>query len=127
MAESAAQKHIGADTSGLPWSMRLYGERTLHFTAKQETLQRTWAILCGLHERVRAQDWAGVEVQLMQSLKAVEAATRQGSWRMAWHLTNLPDPCPSAGSPFNGLSHPQEVASAIQIVREQKALEEALR
>eukprot|EP00971_Amphidinium_carterae_P340419 6478750-Amphidinium_carterae.1 len=36
MAESSAQRHLGADTAGLPWNMRLYGERTLHFSPKQE-------------------------------------------------------------------------------------------
>eukprot|EP00971_Amphidinium_carterae_P107965 2137424-Amphidinium_carterae.1 len=106
--------------------MTLYRERRLNFTARQEDLRRCWLMLCCLHGLARQGDAASLDLKITQFLKATEQATLQGSWSVAWLLTGLPDPAPHAiGNP--GLSHPQEMAAAVQQAKDRKSLEDALK
>eukprot|EP00971_Amphidinium_carterae_P004707 94274-Amphidinium_carterae.1 len=126
LADQAASKAGGSDSTGLPWSMELYGRQRLTFNSRQGDLQRCWLMMCSLHSIIRQGDLAAVSLNVTQYLKAIEQATLQGSWQMAWLLTGLADPTPNAiGNP--GLAHPQEMAAAVQQVKDRKTLQEALR
>eukprot|EP00971_Amphidinium_carterae_P258469 5130034-Amphidinium_carterae.1 len=60
-------------------------------------------------------------------MKAVEQAAHQGgSWRLAWCLTNLPEPRPSNQLQY-GLSTPAEVAASVQFLKDSKTVEELVR
>eukprot|EP00971_Amphidinium_carterae_P185339 3679994-Amphidinium_carterae.2 len=126
LTDMAASKAVGSDTTGLPWSMELYGRQRLSFSARQQDLPRCWLMLCALHSLSRQGDYAALDLRITQFLKAVEQATLQNGWSMAWLLTGLADPSPSqVGN--SGLAHPQEMAAAVQQVKDRKTLQEALR
>jgi len=118
----------GALTSGLPWSMSLYGERCVKFNNVQpkergEDYLRFWEMFAALHALHSAGQHELLGAKLRQFLKSIEqAAQARGSWRLAWLMTGLPDPLPQ-GTPGTGLLHPAELAAAAGYVREMDTLE----
>eukprot|EP00971_Amphidinium_carterae_P352883 6492761-Amphidinium_carterae.2 len=126
LADIAASRATGSATTGLPWSMELYGQQRLSFSQKQGDLHRCWIMLCALHTLSRQGDTHALDLKITQCLKATEQAVLQHSWEVAWLLTGLPEPTPHGiGSP--GLSHPQEMAAAVQQIKERRSLESALK
>jgi len=126
--ERQAVAGCGALTSGLPWSMSLYGERCVKFSnvhpkERSEDCIRFGEMLSALHGLHYAGQHELVGAKLRQFLKSIEQSTQaRGSWRMAWLMTGLPDPLPQ-GTPGTGLLHPAEFAAAAGFVREMDNLE----
>jgi len=126
--DSQAAVKCGATSTGLPWSMTLYGERCVHFDnvrqkEMSETFHKFWVMLSALHALDCDGQHALLGARLRQFLKAVEQCVAAGgSWKLAWLLTGLPDPHPR-NAPGVGLLHPSEFAAAASFVREMDALE----
>eukprot|EP00971_Amphidinium_carterae_P309942 6159247-Amphidinium_carterae.5 len=126
MADQRAWRLLGSDVSNTPWSMALYGQQQLKF-GKLESHQRMWDMLSSFHALARQQEWSQLGMRITQCLKAVEQSVQHGgSWRVAWLHTGLPD---SRGNVMGntGLAHPTELALAVQVLKDQKALEDALK
>eukprot|EP00971_Amphidinium_carterae_P292647 5809706-Amphidinium_carterae.2 len=126
LADQRAWRMLGSDVSNTPWSMALYGQHHVKF-GKLESHQRMWDMLAAFHALARQQEWAQLGMRITQCLKAVEQSVQHGgSWRVAWLHTGLPD---SRGNVMGntGLAHPSELALAVQVLKDQKALEDALK
>eukprot|EP00971_Amphidinium_carterae_P200657 3981818-Amphidinium_carterae.2 len=60
-------------------------------------------------------------------MKAVEQTVlHNGSWRVSWALTGLPEPRPG-GALHQGLSSPAEIAASVQYMKDARAIEELVR
>eukprot|EP00971_Amphidinium_carterae_P311504 6191126-Amphidinium_carterae.2 len=126
LADQRAWRSLGADVSQTPWSMQLYAQHHLRF-GKLETHQRMWDMLASFHALARQREWAQLDMRITQCLKACEQSVQHGgSWKVAWLHTGLPD---SRGNVLcnTGLAHPSELAMAVQVLKDQKALDEALK
>ena len=124
----AAEKALGADVTGQPWSMEAYGRQVLKFGRLVEH-ERMWCLLASLHtlHRRGPSAFSLMGAKIGQYLKAVETSVAcGGNWEMAWLYTDLPEPRPR-GRPGRGLAHPTEFAAGVSYLREMRALEDALR
>eukprot|EP00971_Amphidinium_carterae_P232376 4611291-Amphidinium_carterae.3 len=125
LTDERAIRELGSDQTGMPWSMQTYGQQRLVFPARHEHLHRMWTMLCHLHTLSRMGKHQEVDLAITQFLKSIEQATMaNGSWKIAWSLTGLPDPVEKSTA---GLTHPQELSAAIQHVKEQRTMEDLLR
>ena len=125
--DQAAARALGADHTGLPWTMELYADRMIRF--RNEHLERTWAFLAHLHGLSRRGEHLLLAARLGQFLKATELAAQcNGSWKLAWAMTSLPEvrSC-SAGSVGKGLAMPAEYAATVAWLKDQQTLETAMK
>eukprot|EP00971_Amphidinium_carterae_P338978 6476555-Amphidinium_carterae.3 len=124
LADQRGWRMLGSDVSNTPWSMALDGH--IKF-GKLESHQSMWDMLSAFHALARQQEWAQLGMRITQCLKAVEQSVQHGgSWRVAWLHSGLPD---SRGNVMGntGLAHPSELALAVQVLKDQTALENALK
>ena len=125
--DHAAARALGSDLNGLPWTMELYADRMLRF--RNEHLERTWAFLAHLHGLSRRGEHLLLAARIGQFLKATELATQcNGSWKLAWALTSLPEvrSC-AAGAVGKGLAMPAEYAATVAWLKDQQTLEAAVK
>eukprot|EP00971_Amphidinium_carterae_P349169 6490879-Amphidinium_carterae.4 len=126
LADQRAWKLLGSDISQTPWSMQLYAQQHIRF-GRLETHQRMWDMLACFHSLARQRDWSQLDMKVTQCLKACEQSVQHGgSWKIAWLHTGIHD---SRGNVLGntGLAHPAELSLAVQVLKDQKALDEALR
>eukprot|EP00971_Amphidinium_carterae_P261553 5188806-Amphidinium_carterae.1 len=126
LADQRAWKMLGSDVSQTPWSMQLYAQQHIRF-GRLETHQRMWDMLACFHSLARQRDWAQLDMRVTQCLKACEQSVQHGgSWKVAWLHTGIHD---SRGNVLGntGLAHPSELSLAVQVLKDQKALDEALK
>eukprot|EP00971_Amphidinium_carterae_P030467 599423-Amphidinium_carterae.1 len=80
-----------------------------------------------LHALARQGEWAQLGMRITQCLKATEQSVQHGgSWKVAWLHTGIAD---TRGNVLGntGLAHPAELALAVQVLRDQKVLEDSLK
>ena len=119
---------LGADITGSAWSLQAYGDAKIPWTPQQDDLRRFFAMLASLHSLHRSGQHALIGARVAQYPKAVKILSRcKGSWAMAWPMTDLPEPIPRQAGLHETSAHPAEYAAVSAYVREQRALEEALR
>ncbi|CAK0847391.1 unnamed protein product [Prorocentrum cordatum] len=83
---------------GMAWTYLDYGERRIPW-GKLYDLKKTCAMLVAVLEHVDQGLFDEAHGQLVQIMKALEqVAINQGSWKAAWPLSGLVDPCSRRGS-----------------------------
>eukprot|EP00971_Amphidinium_carterae_P153531 3043828-Amphidinium_carterae.1 len=126
MCDDAMAKALGVHVTGLPWSALLYAQQRIRF-GKCLDLERMFHMLASLHAAHRSNDHALVGARISQYMKATEQAVNQGgNWRLAWCLTNLPEPRPGNHLQY-GMSSPAEIAASVQFLKDSRAVEELVR
>eukprot|EP00971_Amphidinium_carterae_P185477 3682637-Amphidinium_carterae.4 len=126
MCDDAMARALGVHVTGLPWSALLYAQQRIRF-GKCLDLERMFHMLASLHAAHRANDHALVGARISQFMKATEQAVNQGgNWRLAWCLTNLPEPRPGNHLQY-GMSSPAEIAASVQFLKDSRAVEELVR
>ena len=107
--------------------MSLCGKQRIKF-GRLEEHERFWEMLSSLHALHRSQQCDLLGARTGQFLKATQQSVNSnGSWRLAWLMTGLPDPRPRAGRAARGLSRPAEFAASVAYLRETEAFENALK
>eukprot|EP00971_Amphidinium_carterae_P324575 6450858-Amphidinium_carterae.1 len=125
--DMAAAKACGAYYTRMPWSMELYAERCIRFN-RLEGHERMFALLAHLHGLSRGGQHALVSARIGQFLKAVELSVQSGgSWKLAWHLTGLPEVrSQSANMIGRGLGLPAEYSATVAYVRDMNTIEQVM-
>eukprot|EP00971_Amphidinium_carterae_P170056 3369557-Amphidinium_carterae.1 len=117
---------LGCDHTQMPWSANRYFAERVAFGRHVE-LERFAHMLCALHALHRTGQHELLGARVSQFLKAVEqTALHNGSWRISWSLTGLPEPRPS-GALNQGLSCASELAASVQFLKDAKTIEELVR
>eukprot|EP00971_Amphidinium_carterae_P347788 6489977-Amphidinium_carterae.4 len=117
---------LGCQHTNLPWSAARYFQERVNF-GKHHDLERFAHLICHLHSLHRTQQHDLLGARLAQYLKAIEQTVlHNGSWRVSWSLTGVPEPKPS-GSLHQGLTTPHELAATVQYLKDAKLVEELVR
>lgn len=113
--DEAAERSLGSDVSGLPWSMQEYGRQKLWSVVRNQAgLERMWSLFAHLHVLHRRRQHGLLGARLGQFLKAVEATA------------GILDSRPRSGG-AGGLVHPAEFAAVVAFGRELRSMEDSLR
>ena len=115
------QRRLGNEDLGLPWSVRLHGDRNSNFLTFK-SLHRFFVMLAHLHALHRSGKHGQAYAQVCQYLKVVEQVVLdKGQWDLAWTWTGLEDPeAPMALK--KAPVHPVEYSASIGVLREMKTL-----
>ena len=119
--EESSFSHV----TGLPWSLHAYTRENLRFNEQQRDLENCTYIFSALHAVHRRGPDAHWQLgaMLAQAYKAVEQASRDRDWTLAWLWTGLPHPRPQ-GRFQRGLAHPAEHAAGLSYLRELRTLQQ---
>ena len=120
--DDTIQEELHSKVTGKPWSLYEYNQRVKYepWQECEEMVSVMFAHLHALHLQ-GADAFEEIGMCIRQYYKALEQASRDRDWSLAWPLTDLPDPRPKTRYQ-RGLAHPAEYAASISYLREKQAL-----
>ena len=119
----SVKRTLRCDVTGAPWSLLDYTQRRVHFSPRDEDVEKVIHLLCHLHavHRMGPDHHQALGAAICQCYKACEQRQRDGDWTLGWVWTGIPDPRPS---PLYArtLAHPSEHAAGLAYLKELHAL-----